>query len=60
MYSGTTLPDDVREQLYRGTYEFGERELLGSAVQHSDRVSSLRAGLGIALESSPLDGSLQT
>ena len=29
-------------------------------VETNDRVSSLRAGLGIALESSPLDGSLQT
>lgn len=47
VYSGATLPDDVREQLYRGTYEFGERELLGSAVQHSDRVLEFGAGMGI-------------
>jgi FkbM family methyltransferase len=47
VYSGATLPEDVREQLYRGTYELGERELLGSAVQHSDRVLEFGAGMGI-------------
>lgn len=44
---GSNLPVCVRTQLYRNTYEYGERLLLNSAVLPGDRVLEFGAGMGV-------------
>lgn len=44
---GNDLPECLRTQLYRDTYEYGERVLLDQAVVPGDRVLEFGAGMGV-------------